>query len=84
MLILKQLWNEVTYNSPIFVLQCFICCVLMEKDLEVSLPESSLSTAEEKTQPVRGDLSGFYCIFRSRQQLGGAEGRYLTTRLHFI
>lgn len=33
-LILKQLWNEVTYNSPIFVLQCFICCVLMKKVLE--------------------------------------------------
>lgn len=51
-------------------------------NLGVSLPESSLSTAEEETQPVRGDLSGFYCIFSSRQQLGGGGG--VTVRHGYI
>lgn len=49
--ILNWLWNGVEHNTHIFVLQYFICCVLMKKvmvNMGVSLPEYSLSTAEEE------------------------------------
>lgn len=66
--ILNWLWNGVEHNTHIFVLQYFICCVLMKRGTwELVSLNIAFPLQRRKISRFRGNLPGFYCIFRCRK-----------------